>query len=1057
MSKRGRYAKQEEEVVDKDKKKARRAQHMHSNNNLSTNIEDRETGSDNDSDGDASSSSLPSITLDSSSSLTTHPSAKHNKHENANDDDSSTSDDDSMAWASSFVNTVESEALEAPRTTHQHTEEEEEGGEQDEDDEAERQDIEERIENLEAQPRKGGHEWTEEDRVTKSRKSDLPVRDSSGRIVQPGQSEKSVHPREVLRRQWEQLRTSEGTEKQETPEYEEGEQEDRDEEEERKNSEKRMKVKSSKQARIENIIDNFRVGNLSEKEILKRRKDRKLQIANLAQKIIENPENSICSNAPSSMRTQNHDHGKSRRCNRLLDLHEICYDGDIIVRKLALLSELSVVKDILPGYKIKLPQEQEDVKLKKEVKKLREFERDLLIAYERFIDFLESTINAYDNAESLSNSTPLNDEKLEALRKGEWEDLNDDAGSSSSFNELVQRKSHQRRTAKSYLEELQRFHGTKSQIRSLALTALKAACDLLITGYHFNYRERLIALVVSRANHNADKVARPCIGCIKNIFEEDVSCNASILVVKQVRELVKSSDVYVRREIIACLIDLPLKTLQRDSKIQLDEQKKIKTAIAKKAKKEDAQDIMASLKAADAEDRDERVQNQTEALKQSMYIYLRLLRADSNAHLLSPILDGIGKFSTLVDVQLAEDIVLHLKDLVERDSVCESAVDDLLATSVGCELAESYEHVDGPSSSSNKKHADSDKVLSQKKVAKATGGNITLPIDASIKLVETAFRISGGSGKILNSDETVFANYLYRILLRLIAPLPHRMSPAVHTGSYIRAVTAALLKRRDIEVTRVASFIKRCSLVASHLPVHASLALSALVRELLSNYPAAEVTLSSEADKVGSGDYQLDGLEINDTSSNGLSATLWELALLSRHFNPAVRAFSLGTARGFQPALGMGPMKMLQEFDFLGACSFNPSIPTPPSHPEEKKCGPSWKKLFRDVYNDELGNDPDLKNVDPLSDETADSILRGLLAGGDNANNQGQLSSLYHWMGSDENNAYIDAIKQRSFGEYGVPCSTQYLKEWFTSLHHVDMEEQSDGLGIDTEDLHFTE
>eukprot|EP01138_Halocafeteria_seosinensis_P013407 gb/GECG01013693.1/.p1 GENE.gb/GECG01013693.1/~~gb/GECG01013693.1/.p1 ORF type:complete len:1023 (+),score=198.27 gb/GECG01013693.1/:1-3069(+) len=916
------------------------------------------------------------------SSSTSSKAPKH-LHTESNGDDSGgdesslpsieTSDDEEQ-WAQSFVNTVEAEGVENiqhPKHPHYHDD--------DDDDDNDKQEqgndkdaMEKKLEEWENQPRRGGREWQSADGAAAS---GLPIKQSNtGKIIHPSEQGATGHPREMLHFQQQQQQKAaggdgavEGGQQQEQPDKtEEEEEEERQRQQEER---KRQNIRKSKQARIENIIQNLKLDYLSETQLVKRREKRKREIAKLAEKILEKPESNICTNAPSSVGAGKAVASTLRRCNRMLDLHEICYDGDLIVRKLAILSELRVVKDILPGYRIQLPQAQENVQLKKEVKRLREFERDLLVSFERYLDFLEATLKAYDQADALANAPPLDDKKIEALKSGEWDQFEEETP--HSIDSLMKKKAHQRRAAKGYLGELQQFRGTNRQIQSLGVTAIRALCELLEAAYHFNYRERLVAIIVSRANHKSEELARPCISCINTICEEDVSCAACVDIVKQVRELVKSVGVNVRRELIECLCNLPLKTLQRDSKIQQAEKKKIKAALAKKTKKEDAKDIMSSLKAADAEDRDERIKNQTECLKQVMVIYLKLLRSENNAHVLSPILDGIGKFSALIDVQVAEDVVLHLKDLVERDCECETAEDDLLAASLGSEVATEWYQGTGRSTGQPKDQVsgDADKVLSQKKVSKILDGSLGLPIDASIKLVETAFHITGGSGRILNSDESIFANYLYRILLRLVAPLPSSLSAGANGEFYIRAITSALIKRKDIEISRVAAFVKRLCLVASHVPAHVSLAFLSLARELLSAYPGAQATLSSEAEKVGSGNYDLDGLDMTQTSANGLAATLWELAALGRHFNPAVRAFAIGTANGNSPSLGMGPTKLLQSFDFTQSCTFNPSIPSASPHPLDKKCSSEWKHECRSVNGNDSHSQEEEKDqlLDPLS------------------------------------------------------------------------------------------
>ena len=65
--------------------------------------------------------------------------------------------------------------------------------------------------------------------------------------------------------------------------------------------------------------------------------------------------------------------------SKLAQLQELCTHEDLQVCKLAMLSLLAVFKDVLPGYRIRLPTAKEkQVQVTKSVRLLRTFERRLL-------------------------------------------------------------------------------------------------------------------------------------------------------------------------------------------------------------------------------------------------------------------------------------------------------------------------------------------------------------------------------------------------------------------------------------------------------------------------------------------------------------------------------------------------------------------------------------------------------------------------------------------------------------------------------------------------------
>lgn len=60
-----------------------------------------------------------------------------------------------------------------------------------------------------------------------------------------------------------------------------------------------------------------------------------------------------------------------------------------------MLSLMTIFKDVLPGYKIRSPTEQElQVKVTKAVQKLRDFERTLLKAFQAYLKLLRSVANS---------------------------------------------------------------------------------------------------------------------------------------------------------------------------------------------------------------------------------------------------------------------------------------------------------------------------------------------------------------------------------------------------------------------------------------------------------------------------------------------------------------------------------------------------------------------------------------------------------------------------------------------------------------------------------------
>lgn len=67
--------------------------------------------------------------------------------------------------------------------------------------------------------------------------------------------------------------------------------------------------------------------------------------------------------------------------------------NDPTIRKLAILSQVTVFKDIIPGYRIRsLTDQEKSEKVGQAVARLREWEQGLVRIYQKFLQLLESEI-----------------------------------------------------------------------------------------------------------------------------------------------------------------------------------------------------------------------------------------------------------------------------------------------------------------------------------------------------------------------------------------------------------------------------------------------------------------------------------------------------------------------------------------------------------------------------------------------------------------------------------------------------------------------------------------
>lgn len=73
----------------------------------------------------------------------------------------------------------------------------------------------------------------------------------------------------------------------------------------------------------------------------------------------------------------------------------MCHSPDPTIAKLAILSELAVLKDIIPAYRIVAEEESaQTAPLSKDVQQVRDFELSLLKAYQRYLRTLEEFVKS---------------------------------------------------------------------------------------------------------------------------------------------------------------------------------------------------------------------------------------------------------------------------------------------------------------------------------------------------------------------------------------------------------------------------------------------------------------------------------------------------------------------------------------------------------------------------------------------------------------------------------------------------------------------------------------
>lgn len=357
---------------------------------------------------------------------------------------------------------------------------------------------------------------------------------------------------------------------------------------------------------------------------------RKLRIAELSNTILENPESSV---------------------SELQELCSMCNEKEadirITTKKLAMVSLLTVFKDIIPGYPIRTAsQKEQGVKLSKEVKKLRGYEEGLLKNYQKYLQILEETVQ----------------ECVETQK-------------SSSKNGLVDKK-------------------TSSE--NLMLVTVQCMCDLLISVPHFNFHTNLIAVLVPRMNEKSldGKISKLCCNAFISLFKQDSVGTVSLEAVRVISKFVKSKGFRVQPGVLETLLHLRISQVDIQSLKQHNEkksavelkieknknrmEKKLKGKISKKEKKRkrEMKKLEKEMQETEAvESQQKRAKLQTEILKFVFVTYFRVLKTVGHSPVLSPVLEGLAKFAHLINVDFFNDLMgalhtlLNNKELTLRETL----------------------------------------------------------------------------------------------------------------------------------------------------------------------------------------------------------------------------------------------------------------------------------------------------------------------------------------------------------------------------------------------------
>lgn len=501
----------------------------------------------------------------------------------------------------------------------------------------------------------------------------------------------------------------------------------------------------------------------------------------------------------------------------LSEMLQISKSEDRAIVTLGLKSLLAVFKDIIPGYRIRLPTEKEQAMvISKAVKKMRFYESTLLSVY------------------------------------------------------------------KAYLLKLIYLEGKPAFQR----VAIRCICNLLEAVPHFNFRERLLAVVVKNISSADDVVRKLCCAAIKSLFMNEGKHGGEVTVeaVRSIAALVKAHDCQLHPDSIevfmSLVFDEDLGRAQRATvdkrtkskkfkkrKNQEEQQSQLPNNDKNKARKEmisrTQEEVDADYKAASfAQDIAERRRMQTETLSAIFETYFRILKhtfqtrtdassgtiASSGGHpLLVSCLNGIGKFSHLVDLDFMADLMSYLGKLARGSSDANGSPEN---SSGGC-----------------------------------------LTVSERLQCCIVAFKVMKSNLDALNIDLQDFFAQLYQLILEY--------RPGRDKGEVLaEALKIMLCDDRQHDMQRAAAFIKRLATFSLCFGAAESMAALVTLKHLLQKNVKCRNLLENDA---GGGSVSGPVAKYHPYSSDpnlsgALASVLWELNLLSKHYHPSVSTIALSIA-----------------------------------------------------------------------------------------------------------------------------------------------------------------
>lgn len=511
------------------------------------------------------------------------------------------------------------------------------------------------------------------------------------------------------------------------------------------------------------------------------------------------------------------------------------------IQKLCLVTQMTVYKDVIPGYRIRpASEEAAGEKLSKEVRRLRTYEQALVSSYHGYIKTLAKH----------STSPPT-----EARKGGQ-------------------------------------------PICSIALTC---ACTLVNAVPHFNFRGDLLRILVRKlSTRKLDADFSKCRQTLETLFREDEEGNASMEAVSLLTKMMKAREYRVDESVLNMFLHLRLlsefsgKASQDKVNRPGDEptgkkpkaKREFRTKRERKLLKEQkaAEKVMAQADATVSHEERERMQSET--LKMVFATYFRILK-QRTPHLMGAVLEGLAKYAHLINQDFFGDLLEALKDLIHDSDNAQDASED--------EANGDNQDEDGLSvirDTSRESLLCTVTAFALLEGQDAHNARSDLHLDLSFFITNLYRSLLSLS---VNPDLELGAKSLHLVdPSDPTSPADNRRNNKINlqttTVLLTRCLSGVLLPPwniRSVPPIRLAAFTKQLMSVALQMPEKSCQAVLGLLHDVVHTHGRKVNALWNTEERKGDGTFK--PLSETVEGSNPFTTTVWEGEILRKHYCPKVR------------------------------------------------------------------------------------------------------------------------------------------------------------------------